>query len=110
MTAEIAVGGTRLTVRVASCPNFEEQFPYQVCSPVSVDVFRIFVAALEGVYLVVTTENMKDLFLLSEEFGFTSLLSQVTDFISVHSVVDSEGPKSARDITEENLQIKEALC
>jgi hypothetical protein len=61
MTAEIAVGGTRLTVRVASCPIFEEPFPYQVCSPVSVDVFRIFVEALEGAYSVVTTENMKDL-------------------------------------------------
>jgi hypothetical protein len=113
MTTELALGGTKLTVRVARllarCPHFEEPLLYQVRSPVRVDVFRVFVAALEGTPSVVTTENMNDLFFLCDEFGFTSLLSLVPDFISSHPVLDSEGPKRAADITEERLQIKEAL-
>jgi hypothetical protein len=94
MTTELTLGGTRLTVPVvrlfANCPNFEEPLPYKVHSPVSIEVFRIFVVALDAVPPVIATENMNDLFLLCHEFGFTSLLSQVTDFISGHSAVDYE--------------------
>jgi hypothetical protein len=36
-------------------------------------------------------------------------VSQVKDFISAHSVVDSDGQKGAADNIEEDLQIKEAL-
>jgi hypothetical protein len=110
----LALGDTTLKVELAaldkSCPCFDEELPYRVCSPVSVEVFRIFVGAIEGTPPVLTTENVNDLFLLCEEFGFASLFSQVSDFISAHSVVDSEAPKGATDIIEENLQIKEALC
>jgi hypothetical protein len=77
---------------------------------VSVEVFRLFVGAIEGAPPVLTTENMDDLFLLCKEFGFASLLSQVSDFIVADSIVDSERPNGATDITEENLQIKESLC
>jgi hypothetical protein len=73
-------------------------------------VFRTFVGAIEGTPPVLMTENMNELFLLGQEFGFANLLSQVTSFISEHSVVDSEAPKGATDITEENLQVKGALC
>jgi hypothetical protein len=66
-------------------------------------VFRIFLAAPEGPVPVVLMENMTDLSSLGEEFNFTSLLSHATDFISAHSVLDSEGPKGTTDITEENL-------
>jgi hypothetical protein len=58
-----------------SCPKFEEPFPYQIHSPVSVDVFRVFVATLEDTPAVITTENMKDLLLLCEKFDFAGLLS-----------------------------------
>jgi hypothetical protein len=68
-------------------------------------MFWIFVGAIEG-----TTEKVNHLFLLCTEFGFVNLLSQVSDFIAAHSVVDSEGAKTATDIAEENLQIKEAAC
>jgi hypothetical protein len=49
---------------------------------------------------------MNDLQLLCEEFGFTSLLTQVSDFISTHSVAEEEARKSISGISEENLQIR----
>jgi hypothetical protein len=108
MAIGIVLGDTRLTVQVArllaKCPRFEESLPYQVRSPVRVEVFRIFLAALEGAPPVVTTENMNDLFLLCEEFGFASLLSQVTDFISTHSVAHSKARQSISDLEAKNGQ------
>jgi hypothetical protein len=110
----LSLGDTTLKVDLAaldkSCPGFHEELPYQVRSPVSVEVFRMFVGAIEGTPPVLMTENMNDLFLLGQEFSFVSLLSQVTSFISEHSVVDSEAAKVATDITEENQQVKETPC
>jgi hypothetical protein len=88
----------RLLALGERCPHFEEPLRYQVLSPVSVDDFRIFVAALEGKPSVVTTENITDLLLLCKEFGFTSLLAQFSDFISGDSVVDSEAGKHISDL------------
>jgi hypothetical protein len=114
MTTEVVLGDTRLTVGLARfvlmCPGFKERLPYHVQSPAGVEVFRIFVAILEGAPPAVTTKNMNGLFLLCNEFGFTRLLSEVSDYNSAHSVVDSQGPNGTRDITGEKLQIKEALC
>jgi hypothetical protein len=53
-------------------------------------VLQIFVAALEGAVPVLTTEKMRVLLSLCKTFGFIDLLSQVPDFISAHSVADSE--------------------
>jgi predicted RNase H-like nuclease (RuvC/YqgF family) len=53
---------------------------------------------------------MQDLFLLSEEFGFSGLLSQVTDFISAHSVADSEAWKRISDLEAKNRQQDRELC
>jgi hypothetical protein len=90
----LVLGDTTLSVRLVtleeSCPDFEGPLLYKVRFPVSVEVSWIFVTALEGAPPAVTTENMNDLFLLCEEFGFASLLSHVTNFISVYSVVDYE--------------------
>jgi hypothetical protein len=47
---------------------------------------------------------------LCNEFGFTGLLSQVTDFLSGQPVIDDGTRKDASDITEEKLQIRQALC
>jgi uncharacterized protein YcgI (DUF1989 family) len=53
-----------LAALAASCPNFEEPEPYHAQSPVSVEAFQIFAAALEGITPISTTENMNDLLLL----------------------------------------------
>jgi hypothetical protein len=84
MTAEFVLGGTRLPVRVArllaTCPHFQEPLPYQVRSAVSIEVFRIFVAALEASPCDHHGEHERPAF-TCEEFGFASLLARVTDFI-----------------------------
>jgi hypothetical protein len=53
---------------------------------------------------------MHELLSLCNEFGFTGLLSQVTDFISEQPVVDDGTWKDTSDITDEKLQIRQALC
>jgi chromosome segregation ATPase len=100
----------KLPALIAGCPNFEGPLPWKVHSPVSVDAIQIFVGTLEGAPPVITTENVNYLFLLCKEFGFASLLSEVTDFISAHSVVEEEARNVVSDIAEDNFQIKEALC
>jgi hypothetical protein len=93
-----------------SCPNFKEELPYRVRSPVGGESFQMFVGALEGTVPVITTENMQDLFLLCNEFGFSGLHSQVTDFISAHSVADSEARKRLSDLEAKNRQQDRKLC
>jgi hypothetical protein len=53
---------------------------------------------------VLTTTNMTDLRLLCEEFGFASLLTQVSDFISRDSIAEDGTRKGLSNITDENLQ------
>jgi hypothetical protein len=71
---------------------------------------RMFVGALEGTVPVVTTGNMQDLLSLCSEFGFSGLHSQVTDFISAHSVAEDGARKATSEVTEDKLQIRQALC
>jgi hypothetical protein len=52
---------------------------------------------------------MNDVRLVCEEFGFSALLTQVSDFVSARSVAEDEARKSVSDSIEENLQIKGAL-
>jgi hypothetical protein len=85
-----------------NCPKFEEPLPYQVHSPLSVEAFWVFITALEGAPSAITTKNMNDLLLLCDEFGFASLLSQVTAFISAHSDIDGETRKRVSDFEEKN--------
>jgi hypothetical protein len=107
--ARLVLGDTAFRVGLGtlftSCPNFKEELPYHIRSPVSVEAFQVFVGALEGTILEVSTENMQDLFLLCEEFGFSGLHSQVTDFISAHSVADSEARKRIGDLEVNNRKL-----
>jgi hypothetical protein len=73
---------------------------------VSAEAFQVFVSALGGTDPALAMENMNDLLLLSEEFGFASLLSQVTAFISANSVVDGEARRRVNDLEERNRQQK----
>jgi hypothetical protein len=65
---------------------------------------------LEGALPAITTENMNDLFLLSEKFGFVSLQSQVTEYISAHSIVDYEARKRVSDLEAKNRQQARKYC
>jgi hypothetical protein len=89
-----------------NCPNFKADLTYQVRSRVGVEAFHIFVGALEGAAPVLTTENIRELLSLCNEFGFTGFLCQVSE----QPVVDDGTRKGASDITEEKLQIRQALC
>jgi hypothetical protein len=53
---------------------------------------------------------MQDLLSLCKEFGFSGLLSQVTDFISTYSVAEDRASKAISDIMEEKFQSRQALC
>jgi chromosome segregation ATPase len=96
---------------VTNCPKFEnvKLLPYEVQSAMSADAFQVFVSALEGAPPAITTKNMNDLLLLSDEFGFASLHSQVMAFTSEHWGAEDEAGKDVNGLTEENLQIKEAF-
>jgi hypothetical protein len=112
--ALLVLGDTALRVGLpalfTNCPNFKEELPDHVRSPVSVEAFQMFAEALEGTVPVVTTENMHDLLSLCHEFGFSGLLSQVTDLISAHSVADFEARKRISDLEAKNRQQDRKLC
>jgi hypothetical protein len=46
-------------------------------------------------------KNMNDLLLLCREFGFLSLLSQVSDILAAPQASEDEGRKDLSDILEE---------
>jgi hypothetical protein len=93
-----------------SCSDFNEDLPDHVRSTVGAEAFRMFVGALESTVPVVTAENMQDLFLLCEEFGLVGLHSQIPEFISAHSVADSEARKHISDLDAKNRQQERELC
>jgi hypothetical protein len=113
--ADLFLGQAKFTVSslnlLTNCPKFEnlKLLPYRVQSAVKEDSFQVCVSALGGMELAITTTNMDDLHLLCDEFGFTGLLTQVSNFISAHSAAEDEARKGVTDIAEENLQIKGAL-
>jgi hypothetical protein len=113
--AELILAPAEFPVKIiplaTNCPKFVnvKLLLYQVQSAVSAEAFQVFVSTFEGAPPAITTKNKNDLLLLSEEFGFASLHFQVTSFISEHRGADDEAGKVVNDITEENLQIKEAL-
>jgi hypothetical protein len=74
----------------ASCPNLNEDLPYDVRSPVGIEALQIFVAVLQGAAPLLTTVNIHELLSPCNELGFIGLQSQVSDFISAHSVAHYE--------------------
>jgi hypothetical protein len=78
------VGRSRL---VASCDLFAKDAKlaasaYDVRSPVSVDVFRQFLEAIQDRTIEVTDQNISSLVQLCEEFGFRSLSAKLLGFPS----------------------------
>jgi hypothetical protein len=54
--------------------------PYRVQSPVSVSIFREFVAELEGKGVNITATNLTGLERLCEEFGFDEFEAKLSHF------------------------------
>jgi hypothetical protein len=54
--------------------------PYKIRSSVPLDIFRQFVAVLNGNPVTITEANLTGLLLLSEEFGFEALGTQLSEF------------------------------
>jgi hypothetical protein len=75
--------------------------PYRVRSAVGGDALQLFLAVVDGTTPEPTTENMNELFLLCEEFGFEALLSTVSDFRSEHAVDDHEARKRVCRVEEQ---------
>jgi hypothetical protein len=76
---ELVLGDLSLTVPTnaitAKCKRFADtqHSPYRVRSNVSPDAFQIFVAAIRGDSIDVTSDNITDLTHLSDEFSFIDL-------------------------------------
>jgi hypothetical protein len=84
---ELALGDETLSVLGLtlrySCDKFADSVTtsrYEVTSPVSVDVFRIFVDAIVGKDVEITTDNVSGLGQLAREFGFWRLTARLSDF------------------------------
>jgi hypothetical protein len=74
--------------------------PYRIQSAVGLGALQLFLAALQGDPPKLMKDNMNDLFLLCEEFGFAALLSEVSDFRSKFTAADEEARKRTGDVEE----------
>jgi hypothetical protein len=88
-------------------------FPYAPKSKVSLDDFRQFVSALEGTAVTINNNNFKGLSLLSTEFDFGELASQLSafrnsgDFKEQTIMEDSEAYRRLSEL-EERVQHRDA--
>jgi hypothetical protein len=105
LATKVFLGETALRVGIgalfANCPKLTEDLPNQDRSADSVEVFQIFVGALEGTAPVLTAEGMQEQLLLCNKFVFFGLPSRVAHFISAHSVANSEAQQCRNDMEDE---------
>jgi hypothetical protein len=118
-THEIVLGGATFTVAklalVQNCPKFLRNpgllmTPYRVVSAVSEEALVLFLATLEGQKPEFTAGYVTELFMLCEEFGFSSLLSDISDLMTRQEVVDDEARKRIWSIGERTVQQERTLC
>jgi hypothetical protein len=92
---------------VRTCSKFRDcrsllTQPYNVTSLIGADVFRAFVNAIDGVSPNLTNENITDIGLLCDEFGYEQLSATVAKFLALHS---SPGERACREIVAVKAQI-----
>jgi hypothetical protein len=84
-TSELVfAGGTFQVPRLRlmeTCQKFKDDptlltAPYRVSSAVSLDSFRLFVDAIGGANIEISNSTVRDLLLLSREFGFAQVAAQ----------------------------------
>jgi hypothetical protein len=76
--------------------------PYRVQSLVSLSIFREFISALEGNAITITGTHFTDIHRLYEEFCFSELAAELSEF---HSSMDfKEGEAKAKAESEDELQ------
>jgi hypothetical protein len=90
---------------LTSCPKFEKVklLPYRVRSAVSEEAFKVFVSVIGGTDPALTNENINDMLVLCEEFGFVALRSKVSVFEMRASVVDKEVRRRMSGVLDGNL-------
>jgi hypothetical protein len=105
-TAELVCGqhtfSISLEALVKTCDLYDQNpslstSPYLVTSPVSPEIFQEFLSAIQSQPIFPTTDTLKDLEFLCEEFGFHRLQTQLSKFrhsIESGSYVDSEARNS----------------
>jgi Na+-transporting NADH:ubiquinone oxidoreductase subunit NqrA len=92
---------------VRTCSKFRDcrsllTRPYEVTSSIGADVFRVFVNAIDGVSPTLTNENITDIGLLCDEFGYEQLSATVAEFLAQYS---SPGERACREIVVVKAQI-----
>jgi hypothetical protein len=83
---------------------------YQVQSPVAADILRTFLSAVEGATPELTIANAPGLALLCDEFGFTSLAEQVSEFESRHSSIDEHARRIIAALKDQLVQQNREIC
>jgi hypothetical protein len=79
--------------------------PYAVQSRVSIPSFRVLVNAISGHDVDITSDNVRDLALLSSEFKFTSFSQSVAAYQAAHPALDA-----SRALAEQLRSHDRALC
>jgi hypothetical protein len=85
---------------VQTCSRFRDRpslltRPYRVTSRVAAEAFRAFVSALDGVGPTLANENVNDIGLLCDVFGYEKLSATASEFLAQHS---SPGDRACRDV------------
>jgi uncharacterized coiled-coil protein SlyX len=70
--------------------------PYRVNSSVRLEVFRLFLEAVEGKEIQITKQNVADLSQLCTEFGFESLSRKISAFLNSPDCASADAEARAR--------------
>jgi hypothetical protein len=69
--------------------------PYHVTSSIGANLFRAFVNPIDGISPTLTNENITDIGLLCDDFGYEQLSATVAEFLAQHS---SPGERACRKV------------
>jgi len=82
---------------------------YHIRSSVNSDNLRLFISAIEGVTPAIQTDNVSDLALLCEEFGFATLADKVAAFRAQHLSIDEEARQRIQFLEEQNNRLERII-
>jgi hypothetical protein len=82
---------------------------YHIRSSVNSDNLRLFISAIEGVTPAIQIDNVSDLALLCEEFGFATLADKVAAFWAQHLSIDEEARQRIQFLEEQNNRLERII-
>jgi hypothetical protein len=112
MTTTLVHRGEQALVSAAQlilkCSLFKDNLsllvaPYTVKSSVSLDIFRLFLSALNDAPVEITRANFSGLSLLSKEFGFDTFSAQLADYRSSAGLTDQANDNTQIAALEERV-------